>query len=324
MKKHIVKILILTVACGILSACNEKPPETMAYEPETVQEPEAWNMNIREEIVEIKGLKKEYSYLYLTDMHIVTLTDDNPQDVAAYATERFPQFVNAQGESSTAQFENWITEVNRVKPDGVLLGGDFIDSPSDSNIAYLEEKLDSLEVPYLYTVGNHDWTYPWAYMDQKGKDEYLPKLNPFMQNNPYIQTLELEEFIIVSVDNSTNQVAPEAMEAYKAVLQKGKPVIVMLHVPLFTEALLAKGLEVWNSPVTLGGGVHGGIYPNDVSTEFINLTKAEDSPVVAVLAGHVHFYHKEMLNEKIIQIVGEAGYKGEGILIKFVPKEEER
>jgi len=98
----------------------------------------------------------------------------------------------------------------------------------------------------------------------------------------------------------------------------------MLHVTIFTEELLKKGLEVWNSPVTLGGGVHGGIYPNDVSTEFINLTKAEDSPVVAVLAGHVHFYHKEMLNEKIIQIVGEAGYKGEGILIKFVPKEEER
>lgn len=349
MKRYIGKIVMLMVVCGSLSACNEKPPETIVYETETFMtetveetfietteepetetetevetEPETWNMDMVEEVIEIEGLTKEYSYFYLTDMHIVTESDANDKEAAAYATERAPLFVNAQGESSVTQFENRIAEINRVKPDGALFGGDFIDSPSDSNLAYLGEKLGTLEVPYLYTPGNHDWTYPWAYMDRKGKKEYLPKLYPFMQNNPSIQTMENDEFIIVSIDNSTNQIAPEAMEGYKEVLQKGKPVIVMLHVPLFSENLPEEKSAVWKSAVTLGGGIHGGIYPNAVSEEFINLTKADDSPVVAVLTGHVHFYHKEMLNEKIVQIGGGAGYLGEATLIRFVPKEEKK
>lgn len=131
-----------------------------------------------------------------------------------------------------------------------------------------------------------------------------------MQSDPAVSQMDFGEFIIVSVDNSTNQIAPEALEMYKEILQKGKPVIVMLHVPLLTQSVLTKAKEARDSGVVLGGGNYGGIYPNEISSEFIALTTAETSPVVAVLAGHVHFYDRDMINENIVQIVGDAGYKG--------------
>ena len=40
-----------------------------------------------------------------------------------------------------------------------------------------------------------------------------------------IHSLELDDFIVVAVDNSNNQIHPNALEEYKTVLQKGKPVI---------------------------------------------------------------------------------------------------
>lgn len=51
-----------------------------------------------------------------------------------------------------------------------------------------------------------------------------------------------------------------------------------------------------------------------------NLSITESSsPVKAVLAGHVHFYNRDMINENIVQIVGDAGYKGSAMWIKIVP-----
>lgn len=71
--------------------------------------------------------------------------------------------------------------------------------------------------------------------------------------------------------------------------------------------------------MVLGGGNYCGIYPDEVSTEFINITTESSSPVKAVLAGRVHFYNRDMINENIVQIVGDAGYKGSAMWIKIVP-----
>ena len=37
---------------------------------------------------------------------------------------------------------------------------------------------------------------------------------------------------------------------------------------------------------------------------------AEDSPVVAVVGAHLHFAHEDQLNERMIQYVFDASYKG--------------
>ena len=47
----------------------------------------------------------------------------------------------------------------------------------------------------------------------------------------------------------------------------------------------------------------------------MELTTAKDSPVVAVLAGHVHFYDKDYIDgeKDVLQIVGDAGFHNSAV-----------
>lgn len=303
--------------------------------------------------ITISGISREYHLLFLTDTHIIlSETGDSQeitQEIKNYSAQRLSQFTGASGIVSSDLFLSWVSYANRNELDALLLGGDIIDSPSPANIAYLGDSLEKLEIPYIYTLGNHDWTYPWEYMTQKGVDAYLPLLSPYMggsnasessffENNFFgnafsgnassyntaIHTLEFDDFIIVAVDDSSNQINPDALEKYKEILKNGKPIILLLHVPLYTESLSAKTSSVWRQSVLLGGGIHGETYPNEVSTEFLQLTTAKNSPVAAVIAGHVHFSSISNIKgeKEIPQITGDAGFKGKGMIIHILPPNE--
>lgn len=276
-----------------------------------------WEKNITEEEIVIEGLEGEYDFLFLTDTHMIVQDKEDPKEVQEYAASRYPGFRNREGVSSKDQFAEWAAYAREEELDGILLGGDIIDYPSQANINYLRTQLGEMKIPYLYTLGNHDWTYPWEYMTATGRETYLPMLDDLLMGDPAVHTLEYEEFRIVAVDNSTNQINDAAMQECERLLTGEKPVILMLHVPLITQSVLGRAREVWGKKkgVVLGAGNYGGIYPNDTSRRFMELVTAADSPVEAILAGHVHFYDKDYVegDKDVLQIVGDAGFNGSGV-----------
>lgn len=279
--------------------------------------------HVTEEYLVIEGLQKEYELLFLTDTHVIISSDEDDEQVIANADSRAPMFYDAAGISSAEQFPGWMEYANESGVDAVLFGGDIIDYPSEANVTFMHENLAKLEMPYLYTLGNHDWTYPWEYMTDTAKAEYIPMLEPAIKEDGTIQVLDMDEFVVVSVDNSSNQVSPEALEEYLKILDMGRPVIVMVHVPFMTQSVLARSREVWDSPVVIGAGNYGGIYPTEESVAFVEATTAADSPVIAVLAGHVHFYDKDYIDgeKPVIQIVGNAGFVRSGIVLHITGDE---
>ncbi len=300
-------ILIPLFSLIILSGCGSSAPMS--------------DYHLNSYQIVIPGIQKEYKFLYVTDMHIIIPDNESDKQIFDYSNQRLSVFryPKDKEESNVIDLNQWVTYANDNLLDGLLLGGDIIDSPAPSNIDYMAKSLKNLQIPYVYTLGNHDWTYPWEYMTDKGKKELLPLLSPYMKNNTSVHSQEYKDFIIVAIDNSNNQINPAALKEYKIILEKKKPIILMLHVPLYTKSVLTKSKSVWKNPVVLGGGIHGGIYPNAASTEFLHLTTAKDSPVIAVLAGHVHFANKDDIigGKNIPQIIGDAGFKGIGTIIKF-------
>ena len=319
--KHTKSLSILLSAAVFftlfLNGCSSKPS------PASIDE-----TNIDEYQISIPGISREYNLLFLTDTHIILPETEASQEIIDYSSQRLAQFTEENSIASSDQFLSWISLSGEWELDALLLGGDIIDSPSPANISYLNDSLKRLEIPYIYTLGNHDWTYPWEYMTEKGKEEYLPLLSPYMASaenefskNTAFHTLEFDDFTIVAINNSDNQISPEALEEYKKIAEKGKPIFLLLHVPFYTQPLLDKTSSVWQNSVVLGGGIHGGIYPNDVSAEFIGLITAKDSPVAAVLAGHVHLSDSSYIQgeKEILQITGDAGFKGKGTIIQITP-----
>lgn len=280
-------------------------------------EEEEWKQLIVEEEIEIEGISGQYELLFLTDTHIIVMDEADVDRIEDNARSRLSLFRNREGISSAGQFDEWIKFANNEELDGLLLGGDIIDYPSRANITYLEGQLEKLTMPYLYALGNHDWTYPWEYMTEWGEDTYLPLLEPYMKGESAIHTQDFGEFLVVAVDNSGNQINEEVLPVYEEVLKEGKPVIVMAHVPFLTQSVLTKAKKAWTQPVVIGGGNYGGIYPDETSQKFIDMTTAADSPVALVLAGHVHFYDKDYMEgeKKVLQIVGDAGYGGNAVLL---------
>ena len=253
----------------------------------------------------------------MTDTHAIVQSQGASEQEAANEEARYPTFFNEEGVPSAEQFPEWVRYANENGVDAVLLGGDIIDTPSEANLRWLEEQLGRLDMPYLYVNGNHDWTYPWEYMTEAGKAAYLPLLEPFMQDDTAIHTLDFGEFTVVGIDDSPGQVDGGVFPAYEEILEEGRPVIVLAHVPFMTQSVLGKAREAWSSPVVIGAGNYGGIYPNEDSERFVSLTTAASSPVELVLAGHVHFYDRDVIEgeRQVLQLVGGAGFRGEAILI---------
>ena len=306
--KSVPVLLIIITSMLFLGGCTDSTREKLV---------------MKEEIL-IEGLEEEYDFLFLTDLHIVAMSAKDTSKEQASAKERKVQFVNAEGVESAEQFPEWIAYANEQSYEAVLLGGDLIDAPTGGNLTLLDEQLKKLEKPYLYAPGNHDWTQPWEYMTQTAIEEYRPRLAPYMNDCPEIQCLDMGEIRIIAVDNSSDQVHEEALAKYEELLCTEKKVIVLLHVPLITQSVLGRAREVWSSPVVLGGGNYGGIYPDEFSQQFMDLTTSADSPVELVLAGHVHFYDKDYIEgeKKVLQIVGPAGYEGGAIHLHIKASDE--
>ena len=306
--KSVPVLLIIITSMLFLGGCTDSTREKLV---------------MKEEIL-IEGLEEEYDFLFLTDLHIVAMSAKDTSKEQASAKERKVQFVNAEGVESAEQFPEWIAYANEQSYEAVLLGGDLIDAPTGGNLTLLDEQLKKLEKPYLYAPGNHDWTQPWEYMTQTAIEEYRPRLAPYMNDCPEIQCLDIGEIRIIAVDNSSDQVHEEALAEYTELLHTEKKVIVLLHVPLITQSVLGRAREVWSSPVVLGGGNYGGIYPDKYSQQFMDLTTAADSPVELVLAGHVHFYDKDFIEgeKTVLQIVGPAAYEGGAIHLHIKASDE--
>lgn len=276
-----------------------------------------WERHIVREELLLDDFQGEYQILFLTDCHVVIQDESDLPQVAGLGAQRAQEFQNDEGVSSAQQFKTWIDYANEQKVDAVFLGGDIIDYPSEGCLDFLQEQLQRLEMPYLYTLGNHDWTYPWEYMTKECEEEYLPAFAPYTDGDVAIHTWETEDLLAIAVDDSSGQVNHKAMEQYEALLDTDKPAVVMTHVPFLTQSVLARAREEWDSGVVIGGGNYGGIYENEDSKRFIKLTTAQDSPVALVLAGHVHFYDKDYIDghKEILQIVGDDGYHGNAILL---------
>ena len=281
------------------------------------QKETSWEPTIIYEEIDLPGVENTYEFLFLTDTHMIVQSDDDTKQMKENAAPRLLEFQNTEGVISADQFKTWIKYANDTQVNAVLFGGDIIDYPSDANITHLKKEIQNLKVPYLYTLGNHDWTYPWDYMTEHGKNTYIPMLNEFTTSSSAIHTMEFDEFIIVALDNSTTQFNPNCLDPFKELLAGKKPLIILIHVPVMTQSVLGRAREIRGADkrIVLGAGNFGGIYPNEISQEIMNLLVTEGSPVELVLAGHVHFYDKDYVEgtEPVLQIVGDAGYKGSAI-----------
>jgi hypothetical protein len=161
-------------------------------------------------------------------------------------------------------------------------------------------------------VGNHDFTVPWEYFTEKALEVFRPRLDPITLHNPNYPVMRMDEFTVLTIDNSRYRVeSREYIEILKELQEESKPIIIQMHVPLImagNEELLGRSNEIWASETGRSRVLIGyeGKNVDELTQEFKDIIFADDSLVVAVLAGHAHFHSRDMLNDRVVQIIAPA------------------
>jgi predicted MPP superfamily phosphohydrolase len=192
---------------------------------------EARHIDIDSVDIKIKNLKRSYSIVQLSDIHIGGIIDKD--------------FI-----------KKLVLKVNRLKPDLVVITGDLVDIKLKYALSALEE-LKNLNTVYgtYFIVGNHEYHH--------GLEEIISVVNSLG-----IKTLENENLYIGDSSYGFNLVGVYDYFGYRVGhhqpdlkkslqnIDENSPTILLAHQPLFIE-------EVGNNiDLVLSGHTHGGqIYP---------------------------------------------------------------
>lgn len=267
--------------------------------------------NVEERTIVIPGLVGTYYFLYLSDMHILVQNEEVAEADKEYVKIRAEEFAS-NGKTSAEIFDHIVESANAADLDGVLMGGDMIDFLSDANAARLNEGLAKLEIPYMYVTADHDLECWWTEYSDEEREALRAKLN-FED----VEVMDCGEFLIVGVSDSTSQLTEGALEQIERLMSLGRPVLLIQHVPMdfgMDEELREYSRQNWDDRVLLwGDDTH--YHANRVTQVYLDLVNSQDSPVVAVLAGHLHFRHECMLNGRMKQYIFYPAYSGEIALI---------
>lgn len=247
---------------------------------------------------------------------------DERDPEAAEHVERYRNvFAQHTGGRLTKEiFHESVGEVASLGLDAAMLTGDIIHFPAHAALEQIANGVRKLEVPYLYTVGNHDWFFPHLPWNDETRSRYYPRFDGLTEGDPSFQVLEIGGVRLIAMDNSTYQVDSAQVRRLKQELSSGKPSLLLVHVPLFIESLAAAVMDRWQAPIMMGAEEgwtdatrEKWMVPGNADTTLECLDFLTNGPcdnLAGVFCGHVHFPHVDMLRPGCYQYVGAPGYEG--------------
>lgn len=260
-----------------------------------------------------KTLNKKDTYLLLNDAHMLLTADDTTGEYYDTVYQRYAGWaLTSTGTHSADTWQNISAIADAFETDGILMAGDMVDFASSTNYELFRQGLDKIKTPVLYARADHDLS-AWYNSDGSYTNEDGKEAQKNLADYQDMMVWEKENYIILAWNNSTSQLTPEGLRVAKETWSKGKPVILLTHVPI-------------NSPVDSGlyeaacaydpqnraklWGEHCLYVPDAVTQEFLDMVLDEASPVRAVLSGHLHFQYDVRLNSHLMEYVFAPTFEG--------------
>ena len=269
-------------------------------------------LNIKTEELTINGLKGEYRFLHIADLHAVLYDDREREDRAEYLKPRIKDF-SEDGINPTQRMASLIDYIHThaSELDAVLLSGDIIDCPSEKSLEYLKDLLESLPVPYMFVLGNHDWQY--ADENEKNVAKFLHRhlFNDYTLGNPYFHKKKFGELTFLGVDNSVGYYEAGLADVLKQAIIEEKNIILLQHIPFYAATLSQDNKTWWHGQDYIFGSLQDKGQDN---RKVYELVTAGENNVKAVFAGHQHFFHHDILDGGIPQYIAPYAASGGAIL----------
>ena len=291
------------------------------------EEMEAFRRSIQREDVHvtIPGMKGSKTLVYLSDLHVIADTSQVAAADLANVELRMNHWSTYDGMTAADAWTLWVDYLNAVTPEGVLLGADMVDFASKANVESFKKGLERLDIPWLYVRADHDLapsyldgvfeTESWGYQREikgyqdtfvENAEEGAGASRTCLVDGDFadVMTMEFADFIVAGWNNSTAQMTEAGLAQMREAFAQGKPVILLTHVPiqpLAEDTLTTASKEAWNGNALLWGRAGTGTFyvPNETTAAFLEMIYDDDTPVVEILCGHLHFSWDGQVTPKV-------------------------
>jgi metallophosphoesterase len=266
------------------------------------------------------GLEKPLTLLHLSDTHIILADERDDERKRKLAEDR----VHAFGVPQDEVIRNLDAALDYAKAncDLVVHTGDLIDFVSHPNLDILSEKLSAEDT--FFAVGNHEFSLyvGEAKEDTAYKMQSFNRVRAASPNDLDFASRIVNGVNLVAVDNGYYLFTENQLERLKKELQKGLPVILLMHNPIHTETLYDYMMNVRKSPCAYLTGTPEELlscYPADrreqqrpdkPTLDFIEYIKQQPQ-IKAVFAGHLHFFHQDQITGTLPQFIAGGGFNNE-------------
>ncbi len=284
------------------TAASTPENDTSSYEPV-----------VEEVYIAIPNLEREYTILWISDLHICLGTDDEGvlPEYASKAQERNEMLRSLSGRSGEDTWNILSEQIDSMGADYVVFGADMLDYVSEANLSVLKAGMEKIQTPWMYIRADHDYGRWYTDMGIKKMRRLHREIAP--QNKIWVE--RFEGFTLVGLDNTTTSITDETLEEFKKVYEEGNPVILCTHVPFVTGSsdsgeLAEISKELWGGRVLCWGEeTEYDTLKFSAMQEVLEMIEAPDSLIKAVFSGHLHTSWEGWLSEKCLGHVFSAAFE---------------
>lgn len=319
---------------GCISAMSQLPIATIANGSNSYSSESDNQLNEIQKIIIPVGATTPFSALHISDSHLTRTDERDNKRKKILAQHREKIFPDAE--------KHFNTSIDYACANNLLLlhTGDLIDFVTQANLDYVKAKLENVNC--FLSAGNHEYS---QYVGEAKEDDVYKAQSYDKVQASYPNDLKFASRIIngvnfVAIDNVYYNFTKKQQEQMKAEIEKGLPIVIICHVPLYTPQLYAitmhqnngKCAYVTGAPLELTQTYEKD--PNrppheqwrnrsvqqqaDKETlDFIEWLK-EQSLLKAIICGHLHMFYQGTFSPTAMQYIVGAGYAGKAYEIKFI------
>lgn len=265
------------------------------------------------------GITEPFSALHISDTHLTAVYPHEDARKQAHLASRTELFGGRQEEALRDSIR-WAKD----NCDYLLHTGDLIDRVSEANLDLVKKYFGS-EDGLFGTSGNHEYS-KWVWDAKEECTEGYKNLCRERVRSSYPYDITFASRVVngvnfVSMDDVYGYVTVSQVAKFAHEVEKGLPIVLLVHVPLFTDFIWRSEVKYWK----YGQKFRGGPVPeaggaclrqrNDATTrDFISYLKSEKL-LKGILAGHLHITVQERFSPTAMQYVigGNYGFVGEEV-----------
>ena len=267
------------------------------------------------------GLPAPVRFLQITDCHVSLWDEYDKQedpDKPGLAENRRREF-DGGCEGQTEHLYEQSLDYARRENLPVVCTGDLVDFLSHANFEYMDKTL--ADIDYIYAAGNHDFCHfvGRAKEDYAYKWEKIETVQPHVKQNLIFDSRVIGGVNFVTMDDTYYLFTDGQTELLRAEAAKGYPILLFLHVPLYTEKHYAYQRSMHDCGYLTAAPAealatfseHRRIQqtPDDATLRAVEYI--ENEPLIrAVIAGHTHNNWEEPLPSGTMQYITAGTFQG--------------